>query len=481
MAFDLEPHLLPFQKTFIREALKPDIDTAVCSLPRGNGKSSLAAHLAKRSLTPGDSLFESGCENHIVAASVGQARKTVFRLLREMIGEEDEQSEYRINESVNTCEIKHLKTNTRVSIIAPSGKTGQGLVRAKLVICDEAGSWATLGGELMYEAIQTAQGKPGCRLKVVYVGTLAPSLSGWWIDLVADGTRDSTYVMCKQGSDRKRWSEWNVIRACNPLMSRFSDSRKKLLEERDRALRQRRHKSSFLSYRENLPTAEESKVLLTVEEFDLLASRDVGERDGRPVVGIDLGAGRAWSAAVGIWPSGRTEAVAVAPGIPSIRAQEKRDRVSAGTYAKLVDAGVLVVDEGYREQRVSTLMDRIKEWSPAVAFCDRFRFKRLLDCKPRFPVFPRTTRWSEATQDIDGLRRLAKDGPLSVEPVSAKLIEASLAVATVKRDDSGNSRLIKRGSHNEARDDVCAALTLAAGARDRAPAPARGTRLLIAG
>ena len=481
MAFDLAPHLLPFQRRFIREALKPEIDTAVLSLPRGNGKSSLAAHLARRSLTPGDSLFEAGCENHIVAASVGQARKTVYRLLREMVGEPDGQDEYAVNESTNLAEIKHKATNTRVSVMAPSGKTGQGLVRAKLVICDEPGSWQTLGGELLYDAIQTAQGKPGCRLKVIYCGTLAPSLSGWWHELVADGSRDSTYVLALAGSDRKLWATWGQIRSCNPLMAKFADSRKKLLEERDRALRQRRHKSSFLSYRLNLPTAEESKVLLTVDEWDLVTSRDVGERDGKPLVGIDLGAGRAWSAACGIWASGRIEAVAVAPGIPSIRDQERRDRVSAGTYQRLVDEGVLVVDEGYREQRVSTLMDRIKEWSPSAAFCDRFRFRRLLDCRPRFPVIPRKSRWSEATEDLDGLIRLAKDGPLSVEPVSAKLIEASLAVATVKRDDMGNSRMIKRGSHNEARDDVAAALILAGGARDRAPAPARGTRLLIAG
>ena len=126
MAFDLTPLLRPFQLTFIREALRPEIDTAVFSAPRGQGKSSLAAHLARRSLTPGDSLFESGCENHIVAASVGQARKTVFRLLREMIGEPGDQDEYAVNESTNLAEIKHKATNTRVSVMAPSWQDRSG-------------------------------------------------------------------------------------------------------------------------------------------------------------------------------------------------------------------------------------------------------------------------------------------------------------------------------------------------------------------
>ena len=61
-----------------------------------------------------------------------------------------------------------------------------------------------------------------------------------------------------------------------------------------------------------------------------MIARPVPERDGRPIVGIDLGAGRAWSAAVAIWRSGRVEALAVAPGVPSLEAQERRDRVTVG-------------------------------------------------------------------------------------------------------------------------------------------------------
>ena len=44
-----------------------------------------------------------------------------------------------------------------------------------------------------------------------------------------------------------------------------------------------------------------------------------------------------------------------------------------------------------------------------------------------------------------------------------------MAVAQVATDDQNNYRLTKRGSHNEARDDVAAALKLAAGAVSRLP------------
>ena len=81
-------------------------------------------------------------------------------------------------------------------------------------------------------------------------------------------------------------------------------------------------------------------------------------------------------------------------------------------------------------------------------------------------------RWSEAAADIRSLRRIAKDGPLSIPESDQLLVAASLSQAAVKSDDQGNTRLVKRTRNNTARDDVAAALLLAAGAFDRAGAVA---------
>ena len=73
------------------------------------------------------------------------------------------------------------------------------------------------------------------------------------------------------------------------------------------------------------------------------------------------------------------------------------------------------------------------------------------------------------------MRQLAVDGPLCIEEQSRPLLAASLSVAMVKNDDAGNVRLAKQGSNNTARDDVAAALVLAAGVYQRARAqPKRG-------
>ena len=40
--------LLPFQRRFLERAFVPGVRTAALSLPRGNGKSTLAAHVLTR-------------------------------------------------------------------------------------------------------------------------------------------------------------------------------------------------------------------------------------------------------------------------------------------------------------------------------------------------------------------------------------------------------------------------------------------------
>ena len=223
-------------------------------------------------------------------------------------------------------------------------------------------------------------------------------------------------------------------------------------------------------------------MLLTVDDWERVCARPVPPRKGRPVVAYDLGGGRAWSAGVAIWRSGRIEALAVAPGIPSLAEQEQRDRVPSGTYRALAEGGALRVAAGLRVQPPAELHRAcVDAWGPAaIILCDRFRLPELRDAVNGAQVSPRVARWSEASEDIRALRKGAKDGPFSCEEGSRDLLTASLSGALVKNDDQGNVRLAKRGFNNAARDDVAAALVLAAGALARAPAPRR-LRYVLAG
>ena len=248
----------------------------------------------------------------------------------------------------------------------------------------------------------------------------------------------------------------------NPIL------RSELRREFDEAKRDDRSRARFLSFRLNIPTVDQVSVLLTVDEWKRVLAREVPDRRGRPVVGVDCGAGRAWSAATAVYPSGRVEAIAIAPGTPSLADQEKRDQVPRGTYQTLAAAGVLTTDGDRRVPRVSELVKKIMPWRPASVTCDRFRIGEFQDAvRGRVAVRPRIQRWSEASEDIRAVRSLALDGPLTVVRESRGLLTASLAASRVESDTGGSLRLVKRSTNNTGRDDAVVALALACGAHTR--------------
>ena len=283
-------NLRPFQRRFLRSALALGIDTAALSLPRGNGKTWLASHVLSRCLDPEDELFVEGAEYLLCAGSIEQAR-LCFRFIRSNL---EPTGEYRFIDSATRIGITHLSTFTRLRILSSNGKTAMGIVNCPVLVADEPGSWEVVGGELMHDAIQTALGKPGSPMKVIYIGTISPSSSGWWPDLVAGGSKDGVYVQKLQGR-LDRWESWPEIKRCNPLTAVAPEFVKRLKLERAEAQEDSRLKSRFLSYRLNLPSADEAQVLLTVDDYQLMVDRQVPEPDGAAIVGVDLGHSRAWA------------------------------------------------------------------------------------------------------------------------------------------------------------------------------------------
>ena len=236
--------LRPFQKKFIKGAFRKGIDTAVLSIPRGNGKSCLAGHLLARALTPGDPMHEAGKEYLLVASSLEQARIT-YGFIREAL---EATKEYRWLDSSTRVGITHKATNTRLRVLSSKAKSAFGIVGCPLLVFDEPGALETVGGTMLSDAVFTALAKPGSSMRVVLIGTLAPAVSGWWHELVKGGSSRTVYVQALMG-DPERWDRWSEIRRCNPLVAISAPFRKKLLEERDAARKDSRLKGRYLSYR----------------------------------------------------------------------------------------------------------------------------------------------------------------------------------------------------------------------------------------
>ena len=157
------------------------------------------------------------------------------------------------------------------------------------------------------------------------------------------------------------WDKWPTIRKANPLIGLDPHTRKVILEERDSAWSDPRLKARFCSYRLNIPSRDDSEMLLTVDDWERIKNREACEPDGAPIVAVDLGSSRSWSAACAVYPSGLIDAIAVAPGEPDLSVQEARDRVNPGTYQKLEEAGLLLLADGLRVAPPGLLWDAILE------------------------------------------------------------------------------------------------------------------------
>ena len=458
--------LLPFHRRWIRGAFAPDVQIACASWPRGAGKTYLAANLAALSLTPGSPLFQAGVEVLGVSASLEQSR-VLLSFVREAL---DDAPGYRWLDSGQRLACTHVPTGTKLRILSSSGKRAMGLAQFSTIYADEPASWEERGGELMYHALRQSLGKrPGQRL--VLIGTRAPApADGWWPGLLDAGSGPGTHVEVMTAPEDQPWDKWEVIRAASPMVLANPDLRRTILRERDDARRNPTLRAAFEGFRLNRQVSVSDEMLCSVDAWKTVEGREVPPREGRPLVGLDLGSERSWSAAWCLWANGRSEAYAVCPGVPDLDEREKQDGMPRGLYRRLESEGALIVEEGRRVSDPETLVAHLVGLGikPENVYCDRFLIGRLKDAVAgRWPVVERVTRWSEATEDIAGFRRLVLDGPLSIVPECRALAKVSLGQAVVRGDDQGSVRLLKR-RHGRSRDDVAVCATLSAGALVRA-------------
>ena len=435
--------VLRFHADWIKAAYGEDIQIAALSIPRGGAKTWLAAQLAALAITPGSPTFEKGIEVLAVSASLEQSR-VLLGFVREALGDS---LGYRWLDSGQRLAVTHEPTGTKLRILSSSGKRAMGLAQFSTIFADEPGAWESRGGTLMFDALRQSLGKrEGQRLFLI--GTRAPAEDGsWWPSLLDGGSGPGTHVTVRSAPPDEPWDAWPTIRKVNPLVMANPSLRKTILRERADARRAPELRPAFEAYRLNRQVAVYSDVLITVEAWKRVEARPVPPREGRPIVGIDLGASRSWSAAWCLWRNGRSETYAVCPGIPDLGERERADAMPRGLYRKLAADGVLLVDEDLRVSRPATLIDHLLHVGivPEVVYCDRFMLSTLQDAVAgRWQIVPRVTRWSEATEDIAAFRRLVHDGPLSITPECRALALLGMSQATVASDDQGSVRLTKR-------------------------------------
>ena len=270
-------------------------------------------------------------------------------------------------------------------------------------------------------------------MTVIAIGTLAPApLTGpasWWPATVAAGSGDATHVALLQ-ADPDRWESFDEVLRVNPVAAVNPHLRRALEREHKAALESDRAARTFRNYRLNLPgDPVDIQPLITSAEWERVCAKPIPEISGKPVIGLDLGGTRSWSAAVAVWPSGRIESWAIAPGKPSLSDQEKDDQVPEGAYVELVQSGGLAVDEGNHVPSIERLLARIWNWNPTSIICDNYRAPELYEAVSGrgVRVIERARSGGEATSNIQALRSLLLDSNAGVTEASRALLGAAWA------------------------------------------------------
>ena len=463
-----EGGLLPFQSAFVAAVSRKDKPAGVLALsvPRANGKSWLCGGLVARSVTPDDPLFEAGVENILVSSSMNQAR-IVLEFARQALGSAEG---YRWRNDG----VVHLDSRARVRIVSSDPRRALGLgANVRIIIADEPGAWSPIQGRRLWDAMLTSLGKR--RTQLVLVGTLSPGpLTGpgaWWFDLVQSGSGDGRHVQLL-AADPAKWEDIdevlrvNPVAAINPYLKQTLEREHKAALESDRAAR------TFRQFRLNIPgDPVESQPLITSAEWKRVCSRPVPACEGRPIIGADMGGNRSWSAAAALWPSGRIEAWAVAPGTPSLASQEHEDHVADDSYAELVRSGGLSVDGLRAVPSVERLLSRIWAWEPLCIVSDPYRAPELHQVvSGRARIIERARSGGESTSNVQSLRSLLLDTNSGVTEPSRVLLAAAFAQTNLVIDNGGLTKVSKLDARRS-RDDAALALLLAAGERARRPAP----------
>ena len=460
--------LLPYQRDFLAAVTRRDNrpELAAVSVGRGNGKTFLAGTLLAKALKPSDDpLFVEGAESVLVSASRPMAALTL-EAARLVLGDDPEFRWRRDG-------VEHVKTRTRCRVLSSDSRRAYGLGSAmNLAILDEPGSFAPTSGERLWRALLGSLGKNSSS-RILACGTIAPAAVGsWWQTFIESGCGPGKHVQLIQGNE-ETWRDWDAVLAANPCTAINPNLVRTLKREHDEALSSDRAAAAFLRFRMNInaPEATHAQPLITGSEWSRICARPVPACEGAPTIGVDLGGSRSWSAACAIWPSGRIEAWAVAPGVPGLADQEVDDQVPSGTYAALARSGGLTVDEEHAVPDIGLLLARIWSWEPMVVVSDPYRTQELHQVVAgRTRITERARGGAESTSNVQSLRSLLLDSNSGVTEASRELLGSAFVQTSLTIDSSGITKVTKARA-KRSRDDAAAALLLAAGEMARRPPP----------
>ena len=455
--------VFPWQRRFLRGVYSTDYGDAALSVARGAGKTTLVGALGAAAVD--GPLVQTRGETVIVGPSLHQARISFAHIVA-FVGREKlaDRKTWKIWDSAQHALIENKQTGATVKCIGADPKHAHGLAPS-LLILDEGAQWRTNWSGEMYATLQTSMGKiDGSRL--IAVGTKPLATATHWFNDLLNGQACYRQVHAAEKDDspfqRRTWEK-----ACPSLKTGMPGLLRQYEEEAARAKKSPSVLAAFQSLRLNMgSTPVEVNHVIDLATWQG-CERDV-ERGGPFILGVDLSDGSAMSAIAAFWPgSGRLEARAYFPAVPSLKERGLKDGVGS-LYGEMHKRGELIVTPGRAVDVGVMLKQALHDWgTPFAIVADRYKEAELraaLDGVhfPQAIFTPRGQGFKDGAEDVRIFRRAILDN--KVFPVESLLLRAAFAEAVTVSDPSGNEKQAKNaqgGRRMRARDDAASAAILA--------------------
>ena len=478
--------LLPWERRFLKGAMKPGVMDAALSLARGGGKTTFTAAIAAATVDVGGPLVQPRASNVVVASSFLQAKIAfdhVLAFMQPTLAKygRGPKGRFRVNDTVNSAMIRDTLTGASLKCIGSDAQRMMGNAPA-LVLADELAFWPAGNVDSMISALETSRGKiPDSR--VLYLGTRAASGTHPFEKMLLPGGCDYRQVHAADPSDNpfsiRSW------RKANPGLSHNSDLLLAIRKEALRAAKDGEKLASFRALRLNQGVSDVRESWLMDPDTWADIERSDTPKMGRYYLGIDLGENASMSCAAAYWPdTGALQAIGVFPEQPDLLTRGHSDGVGE-LYIRAEAKGELYLAGQQVSDPVELLRLSLELWGrPHRIVCDTWRQAKLKEVLgnaefPPTPIELRRHGFLDGSSDIREFRDAALDGHLFPQP--SLLLRSAVAEARTIMDAARNTRLTKsgHGRRRSARDDaVAAAIIAVAVARRVANRPAVGPPMM---
>ena len=465
--------LMPWQVRYLKGTFRRGVTTAAMTLPRANGKSSLAAFIASAYLWGPVAKDETSVI--IVASSIQQGSEVFDQVLPQLPTDRS----FKVWDSFNAREIEDKETGTTLRVLGNNPRHLHGL-KAAIFICDEPAQWGPQR-EKMFSALRSATGKiKGCKL--LSLGTM-PEDTGHWFSKQVNGEAD--FAVKYQSRARKTWWSQGAMRKANPSYDYFPTLRADLNKQRDEGRRDEAAAARYraLNLNQGISEVPDSiDVLIQVKDYKRLQVESIEIQPGRYVLGLDPADGFSQFGVAAVSLDGDVDGFAAWPEVDNDLAQRsKKDGID---YAKWQRAGDLVLTSGPVTDIGEVIETAFSRWGKPVAIvCDLFRFRELRFIlekhgysQDRGTLVTRRAAWGDGSEDYRAFTRAVKAEELAFRKSDA--LRDSFSQARTVSDSSGNVRQAKFHERStRGRDDIAAACVFASGEVTRRKREVQGTEV----